>query len=77
MPPPRPWFARYAWAVLLYNVAVVIWGAFVRASGSGAGCGNHWPLCNGVITPTGPTLKTMIEFTHRTTSGPIVIGGTK
>ena len=69
MPPPHPWFARYAWAVLLYNVAVVIWGAFVRASGSGAGCGNHWPLCNGVITPAGPTLKTIIEFTHRTTSG--------
>src|SRR5579883_2085148 len=69
MPPPRPWFARYAWAVLLYNVAVVIWGAFVRASGSGAGCGNHWPLCNGAITPTGPTLETIIEFTHRSTSG--------
>jgi heme A synthase len=54
---------------LLYNVAVVIWGAFVRASGSGAGCGNHWPLCNGVITPTGPALTTVIEFTHRSTSG--------
>lgn len=65
----RPWFTRYAWAVLGYNVAVVIWGAFVRASGSGAGCGNHWPLCNGEITPTSPTLKTIIEFTHRSTSG--------
>jgi heme A synthase len=54
---------------LAYNIAVVIWGAFVRASGSGAGCGNHWPLCNGVITPAGPTLKTIIEFTHRSTSG--------
>lgn len=69
MPPPNPRFARYAWAVLLYNVAVVIWGAFVRASGSGAGCGNHWPLCNGIAAPTGPTLKTIIEFTHRSTSG--------
>ena|SRR5579872_3680639 len=65
----NPRFAGYAWAVLAYNVAVVIWGAFVRASGSGAGCGNHWPLCNGEITPTGPTLQTIIEFTHRSTSG--------
>lgn len=63
------WFARYAWAVLCYNVAVVIWGAFVRASGSGAGCGNHWPLCNGEVAPTSPTLNTIIEFTHRSTSG--------
>ena len=69
MSPPNPRFARFAWAVLSYNVAVSIWGAFVRASGSGAGCGNHWPLCNGVITPTGPTLKTLIELTHRSTSG--------
>jgi heme A synthase len=62
-------FTRYAWSVLVYNVAVVLWGAFVRATGSGAGCGNHWPLCNGVVTPQGPTLQTLIEFTHRATSG--------
>lgn len=62
-------FARYAWAVLGFNVAVVLWGAFVRATGSGAGCGQHWPLCNGDILPVAPTLKTIIEFTHRVTSG--------
>jgi heme A synthase len=62
-------FARYAWSVLLFNVAVVLWGAFVRATGSGAGCGQHWPLCNGEILPVAPTLKTIIEFTHRATSG--------
>ena len=59
----------YAWGVLAYNVAVVLWGAFVRATGSGAGCGNHWPLCNGSVTPHSPTLATIIEFTHRATSG--------
>lgn len=64
-----PNFARYAWGVLAYNVAVVLWGAFVRATGSGAGCGNHWPLCNGEITPHSPTLNTLIEFTHRASSG--------
>ena len=62
-------FARYAWSVLVYNVAVVLWGAYVRATGSGAGCGNHWPLCNGEVTPHSPALKTVIEFTHRASSG--------
>ena len=65
----NPRFARYAWSVLAYNVAVALWGAFVRATGSGAGCGNHWPLCNGTVTPHSPTVATIIEFTHRATSG--------
>jgi heme A synthase len=55
--------------VLAYNIAVVLWGAFVRATGSGAGCGKHWPLCNGEMLPVSPTLNTIIEFTHRLTSG--------
>lgn len=62
-------FARYAWAVLAWNVVVVLWGAYVRASGSGAGCGSHWPLCNGVVVPRSAELATLIEFTHRVTSG--------
>jgi heme A synthase len=69
MPPPNRRFARYAWAVLLYNVGVVLWGAFVRASGSGAGCGKKWPYCDGVLTSASPALKTIIEFIHRSTSG--------
>jgi heme A synthase len=62
-------FARYAWSVLAFNVAVVLWGAFVRATGSGAGCGKHWPLCNGEMLPRSPSLNTIIEFTHRASSG--------
>jgi len=62
-------FTRYAWAVLAYNLGVVLWGAFVRATGSGAGCGNHWPLCNGTVTQHSPSAATIIEFTHRVTSG--------
>jgi heme A synthase len=62
-------FARYAWFVLAYNLFVILWGAFVRASGSGAGCGSHWPLCNGVVVPRVPQLETIIEFAHRMTSG--------
>lgn len=48
---------------------MVLWGAFVRATGSGAGCGNHWPLCNGQVTPHSPGIATIIEFTHRATTG--------
>ena len=62
-------FAKYAWGVLAFNMFVILWGAFVRASGSGAGCGSHWPLCNGVVIPPLPQLETIIEFTHRITSG--------
>lgn len=62
-------FALYAWFVVGYNVFVILWGAYVRASGSGAGCGSHWPLCNGEAIPRAPQLATVIEFTHRLTSG--------
>ncbi len=61
--------ARFAWFVLAYNVAVIVWGACVRATGSGAGCGSHWPLCNGEFLPTTPQTQTVIEFAHRVTSG--------
>lgn len=66
---PQARFARYAWLVLAYTVGVVLWGAFVRATGSGAGCGAHWPRCNGVVIPRDPSVETLIEFTHRATSG--------
>ncbi len=62
-------FAGYVWAVLVYNLAVILWGAYVRATGSGAGCGSHWPLCNGEILPRTDQVETMIEFSHRLTSG--------
>jgi heme A synthase len=61
--------ARYAWFVLAYNVAVVIWGAYVRATGSGAGCGAHWPLCNGELIPRAPSAEMLVEFSHRASSG--------
>lgn len=62
-------FARFAWGVLGYTVLVVLWGAFVRATGSGAGCGAHWPRCNGTVLPRSPSAETLIELTHRATSG--------
>ena len=62
-------FARYAWGVLAANLAVILLGAYVRATGSGAGCGAHWPLCNGEVLPREPALQTLIEFSHRLSSG--------
>ncbi|HEX5581413.1 MAG TPA: COX15/CtaA family protein, partial [Gemmatimonadaceae bacterium] len=62
-------FAAYAWAVLVVNFFVVLWGAFVRATGSGAGCGRHWPRCNGAVVPSLEHTAELIEFTHRVTSG--------
>ena len=62
-------FRRFAWGVLAYNVLVVAWGGFVRATGSGAGCGKHWPSCDGVVVPRDPSAEMAIEFAHRATSG--------
>jgi heme a synthase len=66
-------FARYVWVVLGYTLIVILWGAFVRATGSGAGCGNHWPLCNGEVIPRAPLLETIVEISHRLTSGLLLI----
>lgn len=54
---------------LVVTIAVILWGAYVRASGSGAGCGSHWPTCNGEVIPRSPSAKTLVELTHRVTSG--------
>lgn len=62
-------FTRFAVGVLVYNVAVVLFGAVVRATGSGAGCGADWPRCQGSFLPEGSESATLIEFTHRATSG--------
>ncbi|MGA8531710.1 MAG: COX15/CtaA family protein, partial [Acidobacteriaceae bacterium] len=64
-----PSLRRFAWFVLGYNVAVIVWGAAVRATGSGGGCGEHWPLCDGTLVVHHPAVATMIELSHRVTSG--------
>ncbi len=62
-------FARFAIGTLAYTVATILWGAWVRITGSGAGCGSHWPTCNGEVIPPSPSVETLIEFSHRLTSG--------
>ncbi|MGB7267790.1 MAG: COX15/CtaA family protein [Terracidiphilus sp.] len=60
---------RFSWGVLAYFIAVILWGAVTRATGAGNGCGNHWPLCNGTVMQHSASIDTIIEFTHRITSG--------
>jgi heme A synthase len=64
-----PRFAKFCWFVLCWTLLVILWGAFVRATGSGAGCGNRWPTCNGEIIPQPKQIETLIEFVHRLLSG--------
>lgn len=61
--------AGFAWGVVGYNILVILWGAVVRATGSGAGCGDRWPLCNGDFFPHHPRLATVIEYAHRSMTG--------
>lgn len=66
---PSRAFGTFAWGVLLFNLFVIAVGVVVRATGSGDGCGAHWPSCDGEIIPVAPTVKKMIEYTHRLVSG--------
>jgi heme A synthase len=66
-------FAKFAWFTLAYNILVILWGVFLRASKSGDGCGQHWLTCQGEMIPSAPELKTIIEFSHRMTTGPAFI----
>ncbi len=66
-------FARATWGLVAFLLAVVGWGAFVRATGLGSGCGAHWPVCNGQVLPRAPALETLIEFSHRVSSGLVTL----
>ena len=71
--PSQSKISRFAWGTLAFNLFVILWGAFVRATGSGAGCGSHWPLCNGEVLPRDAEIETLIELSHRLTSGMALI----
>jgi heme A synthase len=62
-------FHHFAWGLLIYTLPAILWGAFVRASHSGDGCGAHWPLCNGQVIPEVMHAKTWIEYVHRLSTG--------
>jgi cytochrome c oxidase assembly protein subunit 15 len=67
----RTAFRRFSHLTLALTLVVILWGAYVRASGSGAGCGSHWPTCNAEVIPSFAkrSTATAVEFTHRATSG--------
>jgi len=66
---------QLAWLTLVVNVIVILQGAVVRATGSGAGCGRHWPTCNGEVVPLAHSVESAIEFSHRLLSlGALVCG---
>lgn len=60
--------AKFGWFTVVFNVAVIVFGSVVRATESGAGCGPHWPACNGEFIPSAIEGARLIEFTHRVTS---------
>lgn len=66
---PSRLLSAYAAIVMGFMVLVILQGAVVRLTGSGAGCGDHWPLCNGDFFPHHPRLATLIEYTHRFLTG--------
>jgi len=72
--PARRKLRNLAWSVLVFNVLVVLGGAIVRATGSGDGCGESWPMCTDRLIPANPGVETMIEFGHRITSALAVFG---
>ncbi|HYL55627.1 MAG TPA: COX15/CtaA family protein [Gemmatimonadales bacterium] len=57
-------FTRLAWTAATFTYLLIILGAIVRITGSGLGCGEHWPLCNGKLLPP-LDVPTMIEYGHR------------
>jgi len=63
----------YAWTTLAVTLGVILWGAYVRVSGSGAGCGKEWPICKGKLIPSMSSLETLVEYLHRASSGVITV----
>lgn len=53
----------------IYTLIVIFWGAWVRISHSGDGCGDHWPLCQAEFIPDLTQKKTFIEYFHRLMTG--------
>lgn len=66
---PNKRFRTLSLGLVIYTVLVILWGAWVRISRSGAGCGEHWPLCNGELLPGTSVPATWIEFSHRISTG--------
>lgn len=58
-------FTILAWSAAVCTYLLIILGGVVRITGSGLGCGDHWPLCNGHLFPPLNDIGTVIEWSHR------------
>ena len=58
---------------IVLSILSILAGAFVRATGSGDGCGSTWPTCKGKIIPQLSDTSEVIEFSHRSVSGILLI----
>jgi heme A synthase len=61
----RNWFARIALLTALLTFGLIVFGAVVRVTDSGLGCGNQWPLCHGSLIPPLDNITAWIEWLHR------------
>jgi heme a synthase len=66
-------FVKLAWTAAVCTYLLIVLGAIVRITGSGLGCGEHWPLCNGRLVPSLNDLPTVIEWSHRLVAGLVSI----
>ena len=64
----KKYFQHFCLTVLAVGLFVILWGAWVRFSHSGDGCGTHWPLCQNELIPQTSSQKTWIEWLHRLSS---------
>ena len=62
-------FAWLAWSAAVATYLLIVLGGIVRITGSGMGCGDHWPLCNGHLIPPLSDTATLIEWGHRLVAG--------
>lgn len=63
--PENSEFAKFCWYTLIYTLAVVAWGVYLRASNFGDGCGSNWPMCGDNVDPIKGPIATLVESTHR------------
>src|SRR5205085_4500580 len=64
---------RLSYAALIVAFTHLVFGAIVRISGSGMGCGDHWPLCYGRLFPPMNRPDLVVEWTHRLLASILVL----
>src|SRR5260221_12125539 len=70
-------YTLLAWTAAAATYLLIVLGAVVRITGSGLGCGDHWPLGNGQLFPPLDDIGTVIEWSHRLGAALVsgVVGG--